>query len=102
MIKPTVGRVVWYRPLPSDPPGEDFSRDEKMRYAAIVAHATDDTCVNLMVIDQKGGTFNRTSVILVHEGNPEPGQCEWMPYQKGQAARDEEYAERTRQNTSVE
>lgn len=79
MIKPSVGRVVWYHP----------KTDEKT--AAIVACVHNDTCVNLMVIDQAGNTQGRISVILWQgEGTHPPLPfCEWMPYQKGQAAKAE-------------
>lgn len=91
MIAPTVGRVVWYRPsddelqhIPAPPQaGEPL--------AAHVAQVNEDSTVNLMVIDGAGSTFGRTNVPLVQDGAPWPntGFCEWMPYQKGQAAKAE-------------
>jgi hypothetical protein len=50
-----------------------------------------DTCVNLVVFNANGVPYNRTSVLLVQDANPVPGSqyCEWMPYQKGQAAKTE-------------
>lgn len=88
MIKPTVGRVVWYWPAPSD---SIVGNDGSQPLAALVAHVWSDTCVNLAVFDANGSPTNRTSVLLVQEGNPRPdsGFCEWMPYQKGQAAKTE-------------
>jgi hypothetical protein len=87
MIIPTVGRVLWYYPFPSDPGPNP--KDQPL--AAIVAHVWSSSCVNLMVIDANGATYNRTSVLLVQEGasRPDLGFCEWMPYQKGQAAKNE-------------
>ncbi len=87
MIEPTVGRVVWYHPGPHEhgpsPGGQPL--------AAHIAHVWSDTCVNLMVIDANGNPYSCTSVLLVQDGalRPENCFCEWMPYQKGQAAKTE-------------
>ncbi len=85
MIKPTVGRVVWYWP-----------KDEKptQPYAAIIARVWSDTCVNLAIFDANGNAIAGppTSVLLLQEGNERPsggGFCEWMPYQIGQAKKHE-------------
>ena len=82
MIKPTIGRVVWYRP----------SIDHNCVYAAIIARVWSDTCVNLAIFDENGNPYNKTSVLLYQEGNPRPDYdfAEWMPYQKGQAIKTEE------------
>lgn len=87
MIQPTVGRVVWYRRFPQDPgpnPGDQ-------PLAAIITHVWSDTCVNLVVFDADGIAYNKTSVLLHQDGDerPEAGFAEWMPYQKGQAAKAE-------------
>jgi hypothetical protein len=93
MIKPTVGRVVWYRPaVPQAQPN-----------AAIVVYVHDDRHVNLTVFSRDGGTFGMSDVYLLqddllddhidaikHGGN----YCEWMPYQKGQAAKTEQLEQR--------
>jgi len=83
MIVPTVGRVVWYRTHGGAP-----------EQAAIVCKVHGDRMVNLAVFDQDGHTHALTSVKLVQEGDPVPddswGYCEWMPYQKGQAAKTEQ------------
>lgn len=82
MIKPTVGRVVWYVPAPGDtiPCGDQV-------LAAHIAYVHSDDCVNLMVIDMHGDTHTRSSVTLVQDGAREGSYCTWMPYQKGQAAK---------------
>jgi hypothetical protein len=52
-----------------------------------------DTNVNLATFDENGHSFSVTSVYLMQEGSKSPGIgpfCEWMPYQKGQAAKTEE------------
>jgi hypothetical protein len=89
MIQPTVGRIVWYHPYQDEP--KEFVCDKSDVCAAIIAHVWSDTCVNLAVFDANGNQHNRTSVLLVQDGNPQPdyGFCEWMPYQKGQAAKTE-------------
>ena len=81
MIKPTIGRIVLFRP--NDP---DY--DETKRYAAIVANVNDDGTVHLGVFNHYGVNESEQSVTLVQDDEvPERGQCEWMPYQKGQAAK---------------
>lgn len=77
MIKPTIGRVVWYTPGATDP-----QSDQKM--PALVSYVWSDTCVNLAVFDSNGKTFNSTSVHLKQEDSemPTAPYCEWMPYQK--------------------
>lgn len=89
MITPTVGRVVWYRPVKG---GDDNHPDPQGQpQAAIVTHVWSDTCVNLAIFDADGVSYNRTSVLLFQDGNEKPGAfyAEWMPYQKGQAAKTE-------------
>lgn len=89
MIKPTIGRIVWYNEA-------DYNRvlqiDPKQSLAAIVAYVHSDTMVNLAVFDAVGGIHARTSVMLC-QPNTDPGGasswCEWMPYQVGQAKRHE-------------
>lgn len=88
-IKPTVGRVVHYHPGPDRENIPGCSGDQPL--AAIVAHVWSDTWVNLAVFDANGNSHSRTSVFLVQDGMPAPGAqyAEWMPYQKGQAAKTE-------------
>lgn len=82
MIKPSVGRVVWYRPAGAThlPP-----------HAALITHVWSDVCVNLAVFDAEGKPYARTSVPLAQaDGAPPVGSfAEWMPYQLGQAAKTE-------------
>lgn len=82
MIKPTVGRVVWYY-------GPGIKPDEQPQ-AAIVARVWSDTCVNLAIFDGSGNPVPHppTSILLVQEGAEVPSgghYCCWMPYQIGQA-----------------
>jgi hypothetical protein len=87
VIKPTIGRVVWfYR-------GDRHSADPPR--AAIVTAVWGDRCVNLAVFEPNGVPMSHppTSVTLVQEGDPPPPMgvpyCTWMPYQLGQAAKTE-------------
>lgn len=88
MIKPTVGRVVWFHPS-SNSASPDFAPAPIC--AAIVAYVHSDALVNLAVFDANGNTHSKTSVPLVQDGDEAPAGywCEWMPYQKGQAAKTE-------------
>jgi hypothetical protein len=106
MIRPTVGRVVWYYPSGRDkaaggmrvcepPPGlSDTPRNQPL--AAIVAYVWSDHLVNLMVIDHEGISHSRTSVALNQDDQfdqPVP-YCAWMPFQKGQAQKTDELAKK--------
>lgn len=86
-IKPTVGRIVWFNPAASD----NIARQGFSPLAAIIACVWSDTCVNLAVFDANGNQHSRTSVLLVSDDMPAPTEnyAEWMPYQKGQAAKTE-------------
>lgn len=88
MIKPTIGRVVWY--FPSGDNSEVVKYDDQPM-AATVAYVHNDHMVNLSVVDHAGNQHACTSVRLVQEGEecPNGAYCEWMPYQKGQAAKTE-------------
>jgi glyoxylase-like metal-dependent hydrolase (beta-lactamase superfamily II) len=89
MIKPTVGRVVHFYPESND---SMLYRGGDTPLAAIITHVHSDYCVNLAVFSAEGYALARTSVRLVHDARPRSGSqfCEWMPYQKGQAAKTEE------------
>lgn len=82
-IKPTVGRIVWYW-------DDDNRKPNGQPLAAIVTYVRSDRLVNLQVMARYGASFPASSIPLVQEGET-PGvhvaYCEWMPYQKGQAAK---------------
>lgn len=93
VIQPTVGRVVWYRPGEADSDMCMNGADEPL--AAIVTAVHGDRCVNLAVFEANGAMTQRSSVTLMQPGDdaavtPSFGYCEWMPYQVGQAVRNEE------------
>lgn len=87
MIKPTVGRIVWYRPYAHELFVDDRKREE-VRWPAIVVYVWRHDMVNLAVFDPNGALKPHTSVVLA-QGDEEPGEgeCEWMPFQKEQAQR---------------
>jgi hypothetical protein len=86
MIKPTIGRVVWY--------SEPNRKGTDQSHAAIVTYVWTDRMVNLAVFDPNGVPYNRTSVKLVQAEDEVAGlvgtsYAEWMPYQIGQAKKHE-------------
>lgn len=93
MIKPTIGRVVWLWPsaeLQANPNLNLAYRDKTVPLAATVAYVWSDRMVNLSAVDQNGKPFGLTRVTLLQGDetyNPMGNYCEWMPYQKGQAAK---------------
>lgn len=100
MIKPTVGRVVWFWLEGADPVAIDLFHKAHAAgewigiqpQAAIIAYVHGDYCVNLAVFDHDGIPQSRTSVPLWQGEDARPAwmHCEWMPYQKGQAAKTEQ------------
>lgn len=96
IIKPTIGRKVWYRPNGTSfiQPDGTFKSPVScgtQPMDATVIFVWSDRMVNLDVIDHMGNHFVATSVTLVQPGDPTPSgsHCEWMPYQQGQAAKTE-------------
>jgi hypothetical protein len=87
MIKPTIGRMVWYWP---------DGRKRPTTYqplSAQIAFVHNDQIINIGYLDENGRAHNATGVWLAQDGGVEADEstpyCEWMPYQKGQAARTE-------------
>ena len=82
MIKPTVGRVVWFY----------SSKAPEQPLAAIVSKVHSDRMVNVLAIAEEGIPYGQTSVQLLQDDDKPSGGafwCAWMPYQLGQAARTE-------------
>jgi hypothetical protein len=99
-IEPTVGRVVWFTPGPDFHPS--IFKAHKPPFAAHVAHVNEDGAVNVMVIGPAGEpVLGAQGVKIIQDGDEPPfvinsdstktalSYCEWMPYQKGQAAKAE-------------
>lgn len=80
MIQPTVGRVVLvHRGMSSQPE------------AAFVCFVHSDRMINVGGFDKNGVPFASCSVQLLQDDDKPLGAlyAEWMPYQKGQAAKTE-------------
>lgn len=103
MIKPSVGRKVWYRPSQNDLIGLGaMSSAIGQPLDATVLAVWGDRCVNVLVLDVMGKPFTKTSIKLIQEGDEIPktldgtdagGYVEWMPYQTGQAKKAEPVTE---------
>lgn len=98
VIKPTVGRKVWYRPSASDVvgpvpmsvagPADEPSKGQPLDATVIAVWG--DRMVNLLVTDIVGRQFPVLSCTLLQDGDERPAAgryAEWMPYQQGQARR---------------
>lgn len=85
MIKPTVGRVVWFWAA-----GRSQEEKGEQPYAATVAFVHSDTLINISYVDYQGNQGRWSSVLLWQgEGErPTAPHCSWMPYQVGQAKKD--------------
>ena len=98
MIKPTIGRRVWYWPSAYDcgngsvSPPSTMQADHVQPCDAGVCYVHSDRLVNLTVADHNGNMHKRTSVQLLQDDDEIPvGQAyaTWMPYQSAQAKRQE-------------
>ena len=97
VIKPTIGRRVWFRPsaafLASNPILTQFNPEQPMDAGIVYVHH--DHMVNLIVTDHVGKTLAVPSVPLLaghYVADKDTDVyccCEWMPYQKSQAAKTE-------------
>lgn len=93
-IIPTVGRVVYFTPSMNLSVIPDANSGV---CAALITAVHNDNCVNLAVFDANGYSHSRCSVCHVStlpevpEGSVQKYDCwDWMPYQKGQAAKTEQ------------
>jgi len=84
IIKPTIGRKVWFWPA-------GFLGVKTMSSLqacdATIVFVWSDSMVNLLVTDHGGTSMAITSVHLRQGDEPSPTGCyaEWMPFQLGQA-----------------
>lgn len=84
MIKPTVGRVIWYWH-----PG---AHHEDQPWPALITFVHSDNMINVGGFNKNGNPFADTSVLLHQDdqsyGDPGGGGwAAWMPFQRGQAAK---------------
>lgn len=89
MIRPTIGRKVWYRPV-----GHNRTElgvwDDAQPCDATVTYVWHDRMVNLRVTGPSGAVKQYNSTQLLQGDDAAPtlthgGYAEWMPYQQGQA-----------------
>lgn len=94
IIKPTVGRKVWYRPI-----GHNRTElsvfDDSQPCDATVTYVWHDRMVNLRVTGPSGVVKQYNSTMLLQDGDSVPtniehgGYAMWMPYQTAQQAKAE-------------
>src|SRR6266404_2060396 len=82
MIKPTIGCVVLVQ-------NRSGSTDTSQAEPALVSYVWSDRLINVGGFDHNGTPFAFTSLTLLQDDDPLPAgaYAEWMPYQKGQAAK---------------
>ena len=82
MMKPTVGRRVWYWP-------HDYERgegDKTQPFDAGIAHVHEDGSINISYANDIGNMMpGKQLVNLVTDRAPMPGECSWMPFKLAQA-----------------
>ena len=93
IIKPTIGRKVWFRPngLKTSIANINIDQyDTAQALDATVVCVWNDRLVNISVIDHGGAIHSVRSCPMRQEGDPEPKgfYCEWMPYQTNQAKKE--------------
>lgn len=90
MITPTVGRQVWFWPSEEQVAEMRPAYDRTQPMAATVTFVWDDRRVNLAVLDQNAKPYSIIGMKLLQDDDlvdPRESYAEWMPYQKGQAAK---------------
>ncbi len=87
MIKPSIGRKVWYHPSEADLLAHGGHLGDEQPFDATVVYVHDERSVNLRVTGHDGTTYTVLRAPLLQEGDQplSPGYAEWMPYQVGQA-----------------
>jgi hypothetical protein len=96
IIKPTVGRKVWYRPSQGDKLGPiPMQASTGQPLDATIIAVWGDRMINVLVTDIVGRQFPVLSCMLLQPGDtpltdlggaPVGRYCEWMPYQVATAA----------------
>jgi hypothetical protein len=90
-IEPTIGRVVWFWPR-TYMATDSGNLGQGQPYTAQVCYVHKNGLINIAGYKHDGSQFTAQSVHLVQDGDetPEGPFTEWMPYQKGQAAKTEQ------------
>ena len=99
MIAPTVGRIVWFHQGLHKNRNVADNGDQPL--AAMVIYVHNDRQVNLDVVDHKGTHHSYPGVLLLQgdeDYKPVGDYAEWMPFQKGQAAKQEMKTPTTEEN----
>lgn len=90
MIKPTIGRVVWfYPPVAGVPDFNIIHSNPPQPCEARIAYVWSDSMINICATDHHGFQRAFTSVRLIQPEEPKPEEgffCGWMPYQTSVAA----------------
>lgn len=78
-ITPSIGRKVWYWPLPD----EGINRnDPEQACDASVIYVHGPEHVSIKIDDHAGTPHVRNTVLLVDFVDRQPGTASWMPYQE--------------------
>ena len=89
MIEPTVGRIVWVRYSGRETP-----------LAGIITSVISNTKITVTVFELD---CEKHMMMTLYQGDTRPSQetpyAEWMPYQKGQAAKTEALEKQLKPNT---
>lgn len=91
MIKPTIGRKIWFR-LNGFKKYSIVNFDNEQAMDASINFVHNNNKINIIVVDHVGNLHSVNEIMLVSddfkpiEGIP---YCEWMPYQVGQAKKTE-------------
>lgn len=90
MIIPTVGRVVWV--WPGKQTGSHVVLEREQPWSGQVVFVHNEREVNVVGHDHVGHPFAVQRIRLRQDDDeaPEDIYAEWMPYQKGQAAKTEQ------------
>jgi len=89
VIKPTIGRQVWY--YPGIDPEISSNALSEQPFAATVVHVNEDETINVQVLDHFGKPHFVANCVLAQADDKSDApagkhHCAWMPYQKAQAA----------------
>lgn len=87
-IHPSNGRVVLYSPPAGHPLRQTYG---DALWMAMICHVWSDGVINIILTRPDGVQEPHHNVTLLQEGEVSTAEewCEWMPFQKGQAAKTE-------------